>query len=1312
MTTLSGPERTDLFKDELLHDIFIQTARRFPDKVALRWQNDEIMYSQLYQRASHLALILQQTKNIRTNDRVGIWLSRSAQLHVTILAVLMTGATYVPFDADVPQERVNEILDDLQIVVLLIDSRISIRHPLAFNVQHLHEDLYINGSIAQIRTDIHRNLPAYIICTSGSTGKPKAIAISHRSICHFVRADNEIMQIRYEDIVYQGSSAAFDMFLEETFLSYSVGATLVIPSKMDILNSDKLHQFFIHHSITVLFCVPTLLLLMHNDPALKLRLINTGGEACPQTLVDRWWKEDRLIFNSYGPTEITVAATVQSLRPGQPISIGVPLPNYVCCLLDEMTGQPTFENTGELCIHGPGVALGYINHQSLTKEKFTKYGYRTGDRVSIQNGQIFFHERIDSQVKLRGYRMELDEIEQELVRLEDKVVSAVVTVLNEQLIAFVVGHLNESQMREELRQRLPSYMVPDRLVTIDGAMPRLSSGKIDRKAIAALLLKDDIDKSKSTIIELDSVRNNFNEQNDNRQPLDVILSVFQKSFVHQQPKANDDFFIDLGGHSLIATLTITELRKWFHGIALHDLYECRTATKLAERLTNLLNEKKDVKSLKLSIHFVKPSYTRIILCSLYQALIILILSGIASLEFILPYIIFILFLREDNIGYACLAAYGIFVIVPVFRHILSLTAKWFLIGRYEEGDFPLWGWMYVRWWTVERLRTLAMPSTLADSPLMSIYYRLFGAKIGRNVHLGSINCEAPDLLEINDETTISSEVHFQTAFVEDYTLKFRRIYIGKNSYIGSRSVISGRTKMNEYSELHDFSFLPPNTCVPEHEVWHGSPAIYSHHADLTAPLLPNNSMHMKFTSIGSTIIFAIITLLFMPLFHFIPIIPGLLLFEYIDIKSIDNTLEVFIFCPCVGILYTCLVIIQIIIIRYLITRKLEVGVYSTKSLIYIQKWLFDRVLEAALHVMHTFYATLYMVPFLRVLGMKIGRHCEVSTAIGMIYSLIEIDDECFIADNVLLCEPYIRYEQIHLEKTTLGKRVFIGNSAIIPNGKHIPNECLIGCMSLLADELLEKQSCLGSPAFILPNREHAPAGTLEISTYRPSTGMIVQRLCIDTIRIFLPRTIIVLEIGLATEIFDHFNQLINFSYCLLTLPILYIGILALPSLLFCILLKWILMRKYRTNHYPLWSWFVWISDFITVTFEQLTVPLILDFLQGTYFIAPALRCFGVKIGQHCFVNSIQITEFDLINIGDQVVINTGAELQTHLFEDRVMKLGEIHVENQTNIGCLSTMLPNTRLGSSSKLGPLSLVIKGENIPPNTSWQGIPIREYN
>jgi non-ribosomal peptide synthetase-like protein len=209
----------------------------------------------------------------------------------------------------------------------------------------------------------------------------------------------------------------------------------------------------------------------------------------------------------------------------------------------------------------------------------------------------------------------------------------------------------------------------------------------------------------------------------------------------------------------------------------------------------------------------------------------------------------------------------------------------------------------------------------------------------------------------------------------------------------------------------------------------------------------------------------------------------------------------------------------------------------------------------------------------------------------------------------------------------------------------------------------------------------------------------------------LPRIVVVFEIGIAVQIFKIYNKSIGFGLSFLTLPILYIAIFALPSLLICIALKWLVMGIYKNNHYAMWSWFVWTSEFVTATYEQLAVGLLLEFLQGTFFLAPALRCFGVKIGRGCFLDTTDITEFDLVHIGDYVVLNTAVGLQTHLFEDRVMKVGEICLEDETTIGCASIMLPNTILGQGAKLGPLSLVIKGEGIPAKSLWQGIPIRSH-
>jgi non-ribosomal peptide synthetase-like protein len=395
--------------------------------------------------------------------------------------------------------------------------------------------------------------------------------------------------------------------------------------------------------------------------------------------------------------------------------------------------------------------------------------------------------------------------------------------------------------------------------------------------------------------------------------------------------------------------------------------------------------------------------------------------------------------------------------------------------------------------------------------------------------------------------------------------------------------------------------------------------------------------------------------------------------------------------------------------NYVLVRNLKAGDYSTNSFVYIRKWIFDRLYGLALQVISSMYATMYMTPFLRILGMKVGRRCEISTATGMIHSLVEIGDESFIGDKVNLGDPVVHHDTIYLRKTIIGNRVFIGNSAVIADGIVIPDSCLIGCMSIVPDGLKEGQSCLGSPAIILPKRAEASADISEKLTYRPPINLIVKRFFIDTLRVFLPQIIVVFQIVIALEIFAFYCNLIGLGFSALTLPILYIVVFAIPSLVICLILKWSIVGRYKNSQYAMWTGFVWASEFVTAMYERLAVPLMLEFLRGTLFIAPALRCFGVKIGRGCFINSTEITEFDLVHIGDYVAFGAQVGLQTHLFEDRVMKVAEVFVEDDATIGNASIMLPNTRLGRGATLGPLSLVMKGEGIPAETSWQGIPIR---
>ncbi|UJR13147.1 hypothetical protein I4U23_000171 [Adineta vaga] len=1304
MTLLLGAERPDLLQDEYLHDIFLISARRCPNKIALRWLDEEITYGQLHQRALNIAHALRDSRKVGSGCIVGLWLTRSALLHTSILAVLMTGATYVPFDADTPEERVNEVLADLKADLLLVDSQARCNHPVAVNIQTLPQ----NESTVDIdlKGEIDNQSIAYIICTSGSTGKPKAIAITHKNICHFVRADNEILHIKHDDIIYQGSSAAFDLFLEETFLTYLVGATMVIGSKSDVLNTDRLHLFLIHHSVTVIFSVPTLLLLLHNDPALKLRLLNVGGEALPKTLIDRWWKEDRLIYNSYGPTETTVAATLSLVHPDQSISIGVPLPNYVCCLLDEISGQPTSANTGELCIRGPGVARGYVGSDELTKEKFTEYGYRTGDQVTFENGQIYYHQRIDTQVKVRGFRIELSEIEEELLNLKGNVLSAAVTVQNEQIIAYVVGELSESKMRERLAKRIPRYMVPDRLIKVDEKMPLLSSGKIDRKALHVLSVRDHSEKRINGTIT-DSKKQVFLNNAINPSTMGIVHYAFQSTFPHAEVTENDDFFRDLGGHSLTAAQTISKLRESFPNLSIQDLYECKTAKTLAERLSIEHNNPKANKIFISATAFYKPSILRLTLCSLIQAFVLLIIFGISALDLLLPFIMFDIALHEYGLIYAFFAAYATYIIMPVLLNLLATLVKWIVIGRYREGDFLLWSSMYVRWWTVNQFLALSSFDNFSDTPWMSICYRLLGAKIGRNVHIGDIDCSAADLLSVGDGSTLSSDVDIRTAFIADYTLKFRRVCIGYDVHVGTQCVLNGGSSMKDHSKLCSMSFLPSGMCIPSNEAWQGSPAKYCYQTIPEEIIMESNQEKLK--SIFVSFIFLLLISFFLPLMNFLPMLPGLLLFDYVRLSSMSPWLQVLCFSPVVGILYTCLIIIEIIVIRFIFIGSIKEGVYSTNSLTFIRKWTFDQLFDVALENIYTVFATIYARPLLRAFGMKIGQRCEVSYASGMIHSLVEIGDESFVADTVTLANPYIFRGQIHIQKTIIGQRVFIGNAACIDSGIQIPNQCLIGCMSTVADQLKEGESCVGSPPIILTNRYNTGADISDQMTYRPSIYLILGRTIIETLRIAVPRIVFVFEIGIAVELFIWSKEYNYMDLYLLALPLNYIVIFAIPSLLLCLALKWLLIGKYRIRQDPLWSPFVWISEFVTVIYENLVCNVILDFLHGTVFLAPILRCFGVHIGRGCYLDTADITEFDLVHIGDYVVMDTDVGIQTHLFEDRVMKLGDIFIENEVMISGGSIILLNTRIGHGANIGPFSLVMQGECIPPETHWQGVPIK---
>ena len=431
---------------------------------------------------------------------------------------------------------------------------------------------------------------AYIIYTSGTTGKPKGVAIEHASICNFVRVAGEVYGYRDDDRVYQGMTIAFDFSVEELWVPLMAGATLVpARSGMNLVGND-LADFLIERHVTALCCVPTLLATIEKDLP-ELRLLLVSGEACPQNLVVRWHREGRTILNAYGPTEATVTATLTELYPEKPVTIGGPLPTYTIVILDENESTEIADGgLGEIGIAGVGLAEGYLNRPDLTAAKFvpdflelpnnpSKRIYRTGDLGRINEaGEVEFLGRIDTQVKVRGYRIELTEIESVLMQIPEIAQAVVHTYEPEpgtvELVAYYslkagAAAVAPSEMAKALRAQLPAYMVPAYVEKLD-IIPMTSSHKADRKALPP----------PSGTRLAGGKSSGVKPRNETETVLaDALCEVMNLDSV----SVEDDFFYDLGGHSLLMARYCSEVRKRVAtaDVSMRDIYLNPSIAKLA-----------------------------------------------------------------------------------------------------------------------------------------------------------------------------------------------------------------------------------------------------------------------------------------------------------------------------------------------------------------------------------------------------------------------------------------------------------------------------------------------------------------------------------------------------------------------------------------------------------------------------------------------------------------------------------------------------------------------------------------------------------
>jgi amino acid adenylation domain-containing protein len=578
------------------HERFEVLSDRTPDAVAVIEGDRRLTYGALNGRANQLARHL-RLLGVGPETRVGICMERSLETVVGMLGALKAGGAYVPLDPDSPPDRLAFMIQDATLPVLLTQGRIAERLPATeAHRLCLDEDwdrVALQSTANPDRRAVADNL-CYVIYTSGSTGKPKGVSISHRALCNHMSWMLEDFPLEEHDRILQRTSSSFDASVWEFWAPLLAGSQLVLAEPGARWDAESLIETIVEQHVTTVQFVPSLLQLFLDTPGVEdcrcLKRIFTGGEALTAALARRCF--DALpasLHNLYGPTETTIEAVVWSCEPGRDpgvVPIGRPIANARVYVMDRDLRPVPIGVPGELGIGGPGVARGYLHRPALTAEKFIPSTldhegarlYRTGDLCRwLPDGNLQFLGRTDHQVRVRGYRVELGEIETALAQ-HPGVKHAVVLSREDvpgdrRLVGYVVLDSGApeaaAELRSHLQARLPDYMVPAIFVTLD-AMPLNASGKVDRKLLPA---------PEGARPDLASA---YTEP---RTPVEAELARIWSAVLQVERVGIHDDFFDLGGHSLLATSIVSRIRQAFQvEIPLRRMFETPTIFGLARAI--------------------------------------------------------------------------------------------------------------------------------------------------------------------------------------------------------------------------------------------------------------------------------------------------------------------------------------------------------------------------------------------------------------------------------------------------------------------------------------------------------------------------------------------------------------------------------------------------------------------------------------------------------------------------------------------------------------------------------------------------------
>jgi non-ribosomal peptide synthetase-like protein len=1261
-----------------LIDILYATAQRHPDAPALDDGAVQLTYGELITDIEESVEWL-AARGIGRGDRIGIRMpSGSYALYVAILATLATGAAYVPVDADDPDERAELVFGEADVVGIITEQGL----------------MRTQGASRGWRAapPLGRD-DAWIIFTSGSTGTPKGVAVTHRSAAAFVDAEAQMFlqdnPIGPGDRVLAGLSVAFDASCEEMWLAWRHGACLVPAPRSLVRSGMDLGPWLVSRDITVVSTVPTLAALWPAEALEAVRLLIFGGEACPPELAERLAVEGREVWNTYGPTEATVVSCAARLGGAAPVSIGLPLPGWDLAVIDK-DGQPVpVGEVGELVIGGVGLAR-YLDPDK-DAEKYAEMpalgwsrAYRSGDLVRLESDGLYFVGRADDQVKVGGRRIELGEVDAALVNLPGVSGGAAAVRRTASGTPLLVGYVASAdplfdigRARAALAETLPAALVP-RLVLVD-ALPTRTSGKVDRNALPWPPPGETGDA-----------------EPDLGGTLGWLAGLWREVLAAPVDGPEADFYA-LGGGSLSAAQLVTAIRQRYPQLTVADLYDHPRLGSLAGYLEELdpppqVETRVVTPTPRLAqVAQVALSLPLATLTGLQWAVWLALLNNVVADMHPLPWLVPVNWWFV-GVGFAV-------VVTPLGRMSIAAVGARILLGGLAPGTYRRGGSVHLRVWLAERLAEASGAENQAGAPWLVYYARMLGNKVGKGVDLHSAP-PVTGMLKLGHRCSIEPEVDLSGHWVDGDHFHVGPITVGNDASIGARTTLLPGAVIGKNADVAPGSGVAGR--VKNGQYWKGSPAVKSGKARHPWP---------DYRPARAPLWVAIYGLTSM-LLGGLPLLAlgvGLAVIGWAvrDTNSLADAIgPAAMWTPAATLAavvsYAALTVTGV----RLLSMWMPEGYHPVRSRVGWQLWATERLMDAARNYLFPIYASLLTPWWLRLLGAKVGQGTEISTAL-LVPKFTVVEDGAFLADDTMVASYELGGGWIHVAKATIGKRAFLGNSGITQPGRRVPDDGLVAVLSAAPHKAKAGSSWLGSPPVRLRRK---PTAADALRTFHPSLRLRILRALVETCRL-IP-LILTVAIGVAVLFaFQWLATRLGWAWAALSGGVVLLVAGAVAGGI-AVIAKWLLVGRIRAIEHPLWSSFVWRNEVSDTFVETVAAPWFARAASGTPVMNLWLRALGATIGRGVWCETYWLPEADLVTIEKAATVNRGCVVQTHLFHDRIMRLDTVVLEEGATLGTHCVALPAARIGAGATVGPASLVMRGDEVPPSTRWLGNPIAPWN